>query len=228
MARPTAERMVGPPPGASLFQPIAPDPGVDLPRDSQEIVLGLDEFEALRLADHLGLYQEAGALRMGISRQTFARILDEARHKLALVLVEGRALRIEGGPARPYVEGASNTMKIAVPSKDGIVDAHFGHCAYFSLFTVENGLILDEGRLEAPEACGCKSGIAGELARLGVKKLLAGNIGEGAVRVLGSYGIEVLRGASGTVRPAVEDYLAGKPFETGAGCAEHHEGCEHH
>lgn len=220
--------MVGPPPGASMFQPIAASPGIDSPKASPEVVLGLDEFEALRLADHLGLYQEAGALRMGISRPTFARILDEARHKLALVLVEGRALRIEGGPARPYVEGAPNTMKIAVPSKDGIVDAHFGHCAYFSVFTVEEGAITEEGRLEAPEACGCKSGIAGELARLGVKRLLAGNIGEGAVRVLTSYGIEVLRGASGEVRPAVEDYLAGKPFASGAGCAEHHEGCEHH
>lgn len=228
MARPPAERLIGPPPGASLFRPADPGQGEGEARDGREIVLGLDEFEALRLADHQGLYQEAGALRMGISRQTFARILDEARHKLALVLVEGRALRIEGGPARPHVEGEPNPMKVAVPSRDGIVDAHFGHCSYFSLFTVENGIILEEGRLDAPEACGCKSGIAGELARMGVKRLLAGNIGEGAVRVLGSYGIEVLRGASGPVRPAVEAFLAGKPFATGAGCAEHHEGCEHH
>lgn len=223
MARPAAERRVGGAPGATFFKPA----GIAA-RDLKVLVLGLDEFEALRLADHEGLYQEAGALRMGVSRQTFARILDEARHKLACVLVEGWALHIEGGPTRTYQEGELSVTKIAVPSRDGNVDSHFGHCAYFSVFTIEDGLIVEEGKLEAPEACGCKSGIAGEMAKLGIKKLLAGNIGEGAVRVLTSYGIEVLRGASGAVRPAVEDFLAGKPFSTGAGCAEHHEGCEHH
>ena len=223
MARPPAERRIGLPPAATVFRPQDAGP----PPEPGEVVLGLDEFEALRLADHERLYQEAGALRMGISRQTFARILDEAHHKLALVLVEGRVLRIEGGPARHYEEEESSMLKLAVPSRDGIVDAHFGHCAYFSLFTVNEGIIIEEGRLDAPEACGCKSGIAGELARLGVKKLLAGNIGEGAVRVLGSYGIEVLRGASGQAKTAVEDFISGKPFATGAGCAEHHEGCEH-
>lgn len=210
-----------------MFTPASPVAGGRPMPLAGEVVLGLDEFEALRLADHEGLYQEAGAQRMGVSRQTFARILDEAHHKLALVLVEGLALRIDGGPARPYREGEDRMMKIAVPSREGVVDAHFGHCAYFSLFTVEGGIITGEGKLESPETCGCKSGVAGDLAKLGVKKLLAGNIGEGAVRVLGSYDIEVLRGASGGVRAAVEDYLAGKPLATGAGCVEHHDGCEH-
>ena len=67
-------------------------------RDLEQVVLTLDEFEALRLADLDGLYQEHAAAQMGISRPTFGRILDAARRKVAEVLVHGKALLIEGGP----------------------------------------------------------------------------------------------------------------------------------
>jgi uncharacterized protein len=63
----------------------------------EEVVLSLDEFEAIRLADLDGLYQEQAAERMNVSRQTFGRILEAARKKVAQVLIEGKALRIEGG-----------------------------------------------------------------------------------------------------------------------------------
>jgi predicted DNA-binding protein (UPF0251 family) len=67
-------------------------------RELDEVVLPLDEFEALRLADLEGLYQEQAAERMGVSRPTFGRILDAAHRKVADALVHGHALRIEGGP----------------------------------------------------------------------------------------------------------------------------------
>ncbi len=57
----------------------------------------MDEFEAIRLADLEGLYQEQAAERMNVSRQTFGRIVESARRKVAQVLSEGLALRIEGG-----------------------------------------------------------------------------------------------------------------------------------
>jgi uncharacterized protein len=61
------------------------------------VVLTVDEFEALRLADYEGLYQEQAAQRMGVSRQTFGRIVESARRKVAQALVKGMVLRIEGG-----------------------------------------------------------------------------------------------------------------------------------
>lgn len=67
-------------------------------RDLEEVCLGLDEFEALRQADLLGVYQVEAALVMGVSRATFARIIENARRKVAEALVSGKALRIEGGP----------------------------------------------------------------------------------------------------------------------------------
>jgi len=63
----------------------------------EEVVLSLDEFEALRLADLEGLYQEQAAERMQVSRQTFGRTVEAARKKVAEALVLGKALRIEGG-----------------------------------------------------------------------------------------------------------------------------------
>jgi len=63
----------------------------------EQISLTVDEFEAVRLADLQRLYQADAAERMGISRQTFGRILDSAHQKIADALAHGKALRIEGG-----------------------------------------------------------------------------------------------------------------------------------
>ncbi len=60
--------------------------------------MALDELEALRLADLQGLYQEQAADQMKISRPTFARVIESARKKVADALINGKALRLEGGP----------------------------------------------------------------------------------------------------------------------------------
>lgn len=51
-------------------------------------------------------------------------------------------------------------MKIAVPTRDGRVDGHFGHCAYYTIFDVIDGKVTGISRMASPEGCGCKSGIA--------------------------------------------------------------------
>jgi predicted DNA-binding protein (UPF0251 family) len=66
-------------------------------RALEEINLTLDEYEAIRLADLEGLYQEQAAKRMGVSRQTFGNIINSARQKVADSLVNGKAVRIAGG-----------------------------------------------------------------------------------------------------------------------------------
>ena len=60
--------------------------------------LRLDELEALRLADLEGLYQEAAAERMGVSRATFARVLERARAAVARALIDEKLLVIGEGP----------------------------------------------------------------------------------------------------------------------------------
>ena len=67
-------------------------------RDMETLTLRSDELEALRLADFEGLYQEACAQRMGISRTTLSRTLAEARRKVAEALLHGKRLIIEMNP----------------------------------------------------------------------------------------------------------------------------------
>jgi predicted DNA-binding protein (UPF0251 family) len=59
-----------------------------------EVVLEVDELEAVRLADLEGQYQEDAAVKMKISRQTFGNIIDRAHAKIAEALIKGKALRI--------------------------------------------------------------------------------------------------------------------------------------
>lgn len=63
----------------------------------EEIILTVDELEAVRLDDFEGLYQEEAAKKMGISRQTFGNIITSAHKKIADCIVNGKALKIKGG-----------------------------------------------------------------------------------------------------------------------------------
>jgi len=90
--RPTRCRRIAFLPELTVFKP-AGIPG----RTLEEIVLTLDELEAIRLSDLEGLYQEDAASLMGISRQTFGNIVTTAHRKLADCIVKGKMLRIEGG-----------------------------------------------------------------------------------------------------------------------------------
>ena len=113
-------------------------------------------------------------------------------------------------------------MKIALPSRDNQVDGHFGHCEYFTVFSVdENNKIISEERVDPPAGCGCKSNIVSILSQMGVSVLLAGNMGGGAVNVLTSHGIKVYRGCSGDLREVAESWLAGEISDSGTGCNAH-------
>lgn len=62
-----------------------------------EEILKVEEIEAVRLKDLEDLNQDECAEKMQVSRQTFQRILGEARAKIARALIEGKALRVHGG-----------------------------------------------------------------------------------------------------------------------------------
>jgi predicted DNA-binding protein (UPF0251 family) len=92
MPRPLKTRRVCYNPGITYFKP----KGIPVLK-LEEVVLSTDELEAVRLADLIGLYQEQAAGQMDISRQTFGNIINSAHLKIADALVNGKALRIEGG-----------------------------------------------------------------------------------------------------------------------------------
>lgn len=118
-------------------------------------------------------------------------------------------------------------MKIAVPTRNGVVDSHFGHCAYYTIFDVaDNNQVVGVSTLASPEGCGCKSNIAFEMQQMGITLMLAGNIGQGAVNKLGSCGIDVIKGCEGNVETLVNNYLAGNIHDNPQVC-NHHD-CESH
>lgn len=83
--------------GVERFAPIGPD---DLPTSEGEpIYMTYDEFEAFKLVFHEGLLQEEAARRMGISRGTLWRCLENARKKVASMMVEGRTLVVTSEPS---------------------------------------------------------------------------------------------------------------------------------
>ncbi|MBE0530820.1 MAG: DUF134 domain-containing protein [Rhodospirillales bacterium] len=95
MPRPCKCRCVATLPGVIDFKPR----GIPM-HALQEVYLAFDGYEALRLSDLEGLDQGAAAERMGVSRQTFGRILGAARRTVTRAIVEGMALRVEGGNVR--------------------------------------------------------------------------------------------------------------------------------
>ncbi len=92
MARPVKWRKVEATPVVTCF---TPTDGIE--EGTEENQLKLEELEAIRLKDLLGLEQEECAVRMEVSRPTFQRILLSAREKVADSLLNGKAIRIEGG-----------------------------------------------------------------------------------------------------------------------------------
>jgi len=97
MPRPFILRKVCCRPDSNYFKPRG------IPIDQlKEIILTMDELEAVRLADLQEMYQEDAAKKMNISRQTFANIVASARKKIADCLVNGKALKIEGGVVKMY------------------------------------------------------------------------------------------------------------------------------
>ncbi|MCJ7802470.1 MAG: DUF134 domain-containing protein, partial [Candidatus Marinimicrobia bacterium] len=63
----------------------------------EEISITIDELEAIRLADYNAYYHEKAAERMGISRQTFSRILSSAHKKIGDGIINGKVIKFKGG-----------------------------------------------------------------------------------------------------------------------------------
>jgi predicted DNA-binding protein (UPF0251 family)/predicted Fe-Mo cluster-binding NifX family protein len=92
MPRPQFRRNIGFLPSVTFFKPA----GVKM-SELEEVIIPHDEVEAVRLKDLLGLPQEEAAKQMKVSQPTFHRLLLSAHSKIADAVVNGKALRIEGG-----------------------------------------------------------------------------------------------------------------------------------
>ncbi|HON86522.1 MAG TPA: DUF134 domain-containing protein [Syntrophorhabdaceae bacterium] len=147
MPRPRCKRSIGFLPEITYFKPA----GIKL-TELDEVILQHDELEAIRLKDLLGQSQEDAARQMNVSQPTFHRLLSSAHEKIASAIVNGKALRIEGGNVaidersvppcgwrhicrygwkerpgvnkgrKPLISEKGDTMKIAITSTDGTME----------------------------------------------------------------------------------------------------------
>ncbi len=92
MGRQKKNRIVMFNPNVSYFKPR----GIPM-LDLDEVRLTVDEREAIRLADFIGLSHEEAGQRMGVSRATFGRIVKKARKTIADAMINGKAINVEGG-----------------------------------------------------------------------------------------------------------------------------------
>ena len=92
MSRPKKKRMVHQPPLYTSFKPLGIRMSV-----LEQITLSLDELEAIRLTDYMEKEHSEAADEMEISRSTFTRLIEKARSKVAMFLIDGKHLYIEGG-----------------------------------------------------------------------------------------------------------------------------------
>ena len=100
MPRPPVLRRVWFSPCVTYFKPR----GVGL-SGLEETTLHIDELEAMRLKDLLGMTQSEAAKKMNVSQPTFHRLVLSARKKVADALVNGKAIRIEGGNVKMFRRG---------------------------------------------------------------------------------------------------------------------------
>lgn len=127
------------------------------------------------------------------------------------------------------LEGAEEKeiMRIAVASEKDMVTEHFGHCLNFNIFDTENNQIMSSQSIPNP---GHRPGfLPNFLNDLGVKVIISGGMGAGAIDIFNEKGIEVIVGARGLARTAAQQYLEGVLKSTGSVCREHmhHDDCGH-
>lgn len=238
MPRPRKCRKVCHMPKVCNFVPVGQDV------NQKQVVLTVDEFEAIRLIDEQGFSQEECSSYMQVARTTAQAIYNTARAKIATALVEGMPLRIEGGDYRlcegkedvchcggcqrhrygdQFQEKGEKQMRIAVTYEDGNIFQHFGHSEQFKLYDVEEGKIVNT---QVVDTNGQGHGaLAGFLTGAKVDVLICGGIGGGAQNALAQAGIQLYGGVAGSCDAAVDALLANNlGYNPNVQCSHHGEG----
>lgn len=117
--------------------------------------------------------------------------------------------------------------KIAIPTRNNMVDDQFGHCDHYSVFTIDdNRHIVSSECMVSPKGCGCKTDIISEMQKNGISILLAGNMGVSVFEKLAKNGISVIRGCYGCILDVLYAYMNGKLVDSAESC-KHHD-CKKH
>ena len=241
--RPKKSRKVCHYPDVVGFEPVGTE------EEKEAVILTIDEYETIRLMDKEGYSQEQCGEKMQVARTTVQLIYTSAREKLAIALVEGRPIRIEGGDYQlckgndascrqstcmkkdykkeydEYVKmKGDSSMRIAVTYENGEVFQHFGHTEQFKFYDIEDGKVISSAVV--PTNGRGHGALASLLSMVEVDVVICGGIGGGAQMALAANGIKLYGGVTGEADKVVEAFLAGElDYNPDVQCSHHG---EHH
>ena len=200
----------------------------------KKVILTVDEYETIRLIDKNGLSQEECGQYMNIARTTVQQIYMNARKKIAEALVDGLALKIEGGDyclcdgsgcysgcgscmrKKCYFEKAQSAeggkiMKIAIPMDENKVDVcvSFARAPYFMIVS-ENG----ESEIKINPAADAQGGAGIKAAQFvvdcGADSIITVRCGENAAEVLKATDIKIYKSSAVNAMENVKMLMEGQ------------------
>ena len=192
MPRPRRKRKIQNEPGVTYFKPA----GTRM-RQLSEIILSFDEYEAIRLCDHLQDSQATASQKMNISQPTFNRLLSKSRQKIAKAIVEGLAIKITGGDYHTMETSDLIGVAANAESIDSEVAANFGKSPFYLLID-HNSKIVD--RIENEGISGVNN--AQRLLNKGINTVIAGKIGDKSRAMFENAGIKIVE-FNGKVKDAL-------------------------
>ncbi|WP_051542028.1 NifB/NifX family molybdenum-iron cluster-binding protein [Clostridium lundense] len=110
-------------------------------------------------------------------------------------------------------------MRIALPTIENKISGHFGHCPLFTIYEVNEGKISNKKIIENPGHEKVKVPVY--LKELNIDVVIAGNMGEGAQKLLKENNMEVILGANGVCDEIVDKYLKGELKSVASTCHGH-------
>ncbi|MCR4675668.1 MAG: DUF134 domain-containing protein [Sphaerochaetaceae bacterium] len=199
-------------------------------KETDVVLLKLDELETVRLIDHQKKTQEECALEMGVSRATVTSIYESARFKISDALLNGKRIHITGGAyqidsipdSAKINEIGVNMVRIAVTYDNGMVGQHFGRTEQFKVYDID----VDKREVTGSQVVDTNGeghgALAGFLRAAEVQILICGGIGMGARAGLSQVGIEILPGVSGNADEVVKAFLGGTlEYDPNTECHHH-------
>ena len=224
MPRPVKCRKVCSLPRTTEFRPLGPL------TQNEVVILTVDEYEAIRLIDKEAFSQEECSSYMDVARTTVQQIYTSARKKLALALVEGRPLLIQGGSyclcesknehchqgschkhcLHHYQNKEVSTMKIALPLDENKIDIcpAFARAPYFLIINEGKREVLANPATNAAGGAGVKA--AQFLVDQDVTVLVTPRCGQNAAEVLQAAEIEIYHTEHKEAQANVMAYQEGK------------------
>ncbi len=224
MPRPRKCRKVCQMPSTLAFGPIAPDTAVP------DVILTVDEYEAIRLIDKQGFSQEECGSYMNIARTTVQQIYTSARKKLADALVDGLSIRIEGGDYQlcsghePYCgcggcrkhrqtpcaeNQEEKAMKIAIPLDEDqqSVCPTFARAPYFLIAGADGQQILENPAAQAQGGAGLQA--AQFLLDQNITDLITVRCGQNAADVFHAAGMKIYQASGSCAQEDLEKHASG-------------------